>query len=58
MQVDAGTGIYSVQQHMLGHNNVETNYIYENMADERMPETVNRITLKVMQWKKAFHKYV
>ena len=49
MQVDAGTGIYSVQQHMLGHNNVETNYIYENMADERMPETVNRITLKVMQ---------
>ena len=45
LQVDAGTGIYTVQ-HMLGHKNVETTQIYANMADESKPESVNRITLK------------
>ena len=45
LQVDAGTGIYTVQ-HMLGHKNVETTQIYANMADESKRESVNRITLK------------
>ena len=45
LQVDAGTGIYTVQ-HMLGHKNVETTQIYANMSDEGKRESVNRITLK------------
>ena len=45
LQVDVGTGIYTVQ-HMLGHKNVETTQIYANMADESKRESVNRITLK------------
>ena len=45
LQVDAGTGIYTVQ-HMLGHKNVETTQIYATMADESKRESVNRITLK------------
>ncbi len=45
LQVDAGTGIYTVQ-HMLGHKNVETTQVYANMADESKRESVNRITLK------------
>ena len=45
LQVDAGTGIYTVQ-HMLGHKNVETTQIYANMTDESKRESVNRITLK------------
>ena len=45
LQVDAGTGIYTVQ-HMLGYKNVETTQIYANMADESKRESVNRITLK------------
>ena len=48
LQVDAGTGIYTVQ-HMLGHKNVETTQIYANMADESKRESVNRITLKPMK---------
>ncbi|MDO4215286.1 MAG: site-specific integrase [Bacteroidales bacterium] len=45
LQVDAGTGIYTVQ-HLLGHKNVGTTQIYANMADESKRESVNRITLK------------
>ena len=48
LQVDAGTGIYTVQ-HMLGHKNVETTQIYAAMADESKRESVNRITLKPMK---------
>ncbi|MCF0186433.1 MAG: site-specific integrase [Bacteroidaceae bacterium] len=45
LQVDAGTGIYTVQR-MLGHKNVETTQIYAAMNDESKRESVNRITLK------------
>ena len=45
LQVDAGTGIYTVQ-HMLGHKNVETTQIYADMADKSKRESVNRISLK------------
>lgn len=45
LQVDAGTGIYTVQ-HMLGHKNVETTQVYANMADKTKEESVGRITLK------------
>ena len=45
LQVDAGTGVYTVQN-MLGHKNVETTQIYANMADKCKQETVDRITLK------------
>ena len=45
LQVEAGTGIYTVQ-HMLGHKNVETTQIYANMTDSSKRESVNRISLK------------
>lgn len=45
LQVEAGTGIYTVQ-HMLGHKNVETTQIYAAMNDETKRESVNRITLR------------
>ena len=45
LQVDAGTGIYTVQR-MLGHKNVETTQIYSNMSDKQKRDSVNRITLK------------
>ena len=45
LQVEAGTGIYTVQ-HMLGHKNVETTQIYANMTDSSKRESINRITLK------------
>ncbi len=45
LQVDAGTGIYTVQ-HMLGHKNVSTTQIYADMADKSKRESVDRISLK------------
>lgn len=45
LQVEAGTGIYTVQS-MLGHKNVSTTAIYAAMSDSSKRDTIDRITLK------------
>lgn len=45
LQVEAGTGIYTVQN-MLGHKNVTTTAIYAAMSDSNKRDTIDRITLK------------